>query len=150
MKNNRQAKILEIISTKDIETQFQLLDELKKCGVSTTQATVSRDIKDMHLVKELSPNGIYRYAVSSAENTTNYEAKLKTIFRECVTSVQIAQNIIVVKTLPGLAQAAGSTIDGMAIPHVVGTLCGDDTAFIAMQDTASAQAFCHDIKLMLD
>ena len=135
MKNNRQTKILEIISEKDIETQFQLLDELKKCGLSTTQATVSRDIKDMHLVKELSPNGVYRYAVSSADNTTNYEARLKTIFRECVTSVQNAQNI---------------TLDGMAIPHVVGTLAGDDTAFIAMQDAVSAQAFCHDIKLMLD
>jgi len=149
MKNNRQAKILEIIAEKDIETQFQLLDELRARGVNTTQATVSRDIKNMRLVKELSAAGVYRYTQPAAENAANYESKLRAIFRESVTSVQPAQNIIVVKTLPGLASAACSALDNMGISNLVGTLAGDDTAFLAMQDAASAEAFCSEIRQML-
>lgn len=149
MKNIRQIKIFEIIENNDIETQYQLLDELKKNGFNTTQATVSRDIKDMRLVKELSPGGNYRYAASASETYANYESKLKTIFRECVTSVECAQNLVILKTLPGLAPAACSALDGMDISSIAGTLAGDDTAFVAMYDNASAQQFCNDIKTLL-
>lgn len=149
MKNLRQAKILEIITNKDIETQFQLLDELKRAGFDTTQATVSRDIKNMRLVKELGANGSYKYTVSSSESLSTHENKLRNIFRECVTSVAFAQNLVVLHTLPGLANAACSALDGMVFENLVGTLAGDDTAFIAMRDTAAAHAFCSEIKQML-
>ena len=149
MKNLRQNKILEIIEDKEVETQYQLLEELKKAGFNTTQATVSRDIKDMRLVKELGSNGSYKYAVSSTENFANYESKLRTIFRESVTNVDYAQNLVIMHTLPGAAHVACSALDGMEIAHLVGTLAGDDTAFIAMRDTQAAQTFCTEIKQML-
>ncbi|MGI5970317.1 MAG: arginine repressor [Oscillospiraceae bacterium] len=149
MKSKRQKIILEIISSKDIETQHQLLKELESRGFHTTQATVSRDIKDMHLVKELGASGAYKYTVSTAESFSNHKNKLRMIFRESVTSVECAQNLIVLKTLPGLANGACSALDGMEISELVGTLAGDDTAFLAMKDNASAAAFCSEIRAML-
>ena len=110
MKTRRQAKILEIISSKEVETQEQLLQELLKGGFVTTQATVSRDIKELRVVKELSPSGSYRYATSLQENAATFSGRLHKIFRECVTSVDCAQNMVVIRTLPGLANGAGSAV----------------------------------------
>ena len=106
MKIKRQAKIMEIISAMDIETQEQLLDELQKSGFKSTQATISRDIKELRIVKELTSMGTYRYATSNKEVGGTFSARLNTIFRECVTSFDYAQNMVVIKTLPGLASAA--------------------------------------------
>ena len=100
MKSGRQSEILKIISERDIETQNQLLQALSERGVKTTQATLSRDIKDMRLVKELGPNGTYRYAAARSE-TENYEERLKKIFRESILSCDIAQNLLIIRTLPG-------------------------------------------------
>ena len=149
MKPGRQSIIMEIISEKDIETQNQLLEELAARGVKSTQATLSRDIRDMRLVKELGPNGNYRYAAASKPSTAALDIKLRNIFKECVLSYDIAQNILVVRTLPGLASGACSALDGMEIDGLVGTLAGDDTAFIAMRDNASAQALYHEIESLL-
>ncbi len=149
MKPGRQSIIMEIISEKDIETQNQLLEELAARGVKSTQATLSRDIRDMRLVKELGPNGNYRYAAASKPSTAALDIKLRNIFKECVLSYDIAQNILVVRTLPGLASGACSALDGMEIDGLVGTLAGDDTAFIAMRDNASAQALYHEIEGLL-
>ncbi len=149
MKPGRQSIIMEIISEKDIETQNQLLEELAARGVKSTQATLSRDIRDMRLVKELGPNGNYRYAAASKPSTAALDIKLRNIFKECVLSYDIAQNILVVRTLPGLASGACSALDGMDIDGLVGTLAGDDTAFIAMRDNASAQALYHEIESLL-
>lgn len=107
MKSQRQAKILEIISNKNIETQEQLLAELQEEGFRGTQATISRDIKELRVVKELTSLGTYRYTVSSSDLGSSFSVRLNTIFRECVISFDYAQNIIVVRTLPGLASAAG-------------------------------------------
>ena len=148
MKVNRQAKILEIIQREDIETQNQLIDALRAAGVNSTQATVSRDIKELRLVKELGANGSYRYVCSSDE-ISNYREKLRTIFKESVRSAECAQNIVVVRTLPGLAPAACSALDGMSIKNLVGTLAGDDTAFLAMRDNNAADEFCREIHLMM-
>ena len=145
MKDSRQKKILDILGAKDIETQNQLIDELLKAGVHSTQATISRDIKELRLIKELTPRGTYRYAVSASEENDHAE-KLRTIFRESVTSYVCAQNIVVIKTLPGLASAACSAIDKMNIENLAGTLAGDDTAFIAMTDNESAERLCRDIE----
>ena len=149
MKPGRQSIIMEIISEKDIVTQNQLLDELAARGVKSTQATLSRDIRDMRLVKELGPNGNYRYAAASKPSTAALDIKLRNIFKECVLSYDLAQNILVIKTLPGLASGACSALDGMEINGLVGTLAGDDTAFIAMRDNAAAQALYHEIEGLL-
>lgn len=149
MKPGRQSIIMEIISEKDIETQNQLLEELAARGVKSTQATLSRDIRDMRLVKELGPNGNYRYSAASKPSTAALDIKLRNIFKECVLSYDIAQNILVVRTLPGLASGACSALDGMEIDGLVGTLAGDDTAFIAMRDNAAAQALYHEIEGLL-
>ena len=149
MKTSRQNKILEIISSQDIETQHQLMEALREHGVKSTQATVSRDIKELRLIKELSPTGRYRYVAVGRDDMVDYDQCLRKIFRESVTSYAVAQNIIVIKTLPGLANAACSTLDGMNIHDLVGTLAGDDTAFLAMRDNAAAERFCHEIEEML-
>ncbi|HIW15870.1 MAG TPA: arginine repressor [Firmicutes bacterium] len=149
MKTSRQNKILEIISSQDIETQHQLMEALREHGVKSTQATVSRDIKELRLIKELSPTGRYRYVAVGRDDMVDYDQRLRKIFRESVTSYAVAQNIIVIKTLPGLANAACSTLDGMNIHDLVGTLAGDDTAFLAMRDNAAAERFCHEIEEML-
>lgn len=149
MKIKRQAKIMEIISSMDIETQEQLLDELQKSGFKSTQATISRDIKELRIVKELTSLGTYRYAASNKEVGGTFSARLNTIFRECITSFDYAQNIVVIKTMPGLASAACSAIDAMNMSVVVGSLAGDDTAFLVMRDINAAAAFCAEIKKLL-
>ena len=149
MKVKRQAKIMEIISAMDIETQEQLLDELQKSGFKSTQATISRDIKELRIVKELTSMGTYRYATSNKEVGGTFSARLNTIFRECVTSFDYAQNMVVIKTLPGLASAACSAIDAMNMSVVVGSLAGDDTAFLVMRDNHAAAAFCAEIKKLV-
>lgn len=149
MKFQRQAKILELIEQYEIETQEELSVRLCDLGYDTTQATVSRDIKELRLIKVLSPNGKYRYATSTQEAESSFVTRLQNIFRECVTSVDCAQNIVVIKTLPALGSAAAMAIDAMRIPNVVGTLSGDDTVFIVMRDNACAVEFCEDTKNML-
>ena len=149
MKNDRQSMILEIISQENIETQEQLLARLQERGISSTQATISRDIKQMHLIKEPVGQGVYKYAVSGNRTKLNFAEKLRTIFRESITSIDYAQNIVVIKTMPGLASAACSALDNMNISYMVGSLAGDDTAFLLMRDTESAAAFCEEIKEML-
>ena len=149
MKNDRQAMILEIISQENIETQEQLLSRLQERGISSTQATISRDIKQMHLIKEPVGHGGYKYAVSGNRTKLNFAEKLRTIFRESITSIACAQNIVVIKTMPGLASAACSALDNMDITYMVGSLAGDDTAFLLMQDAESAAAFCEEIRAML-
>ncbi|NLO49155.1 MAG: arginine repressor [Clostridiales bacterium] len=149
MKTARQYKILEIIASKDIETQNQLIDELREYGFFSTQATVSRDIRELRLVKELGENGRSKYVVPLETTTIDFSDRLKSIFRESVTTCACAQNLIVIKTLPGLANAACAAIDSMEIKHLVGSLAGDDTVFLAMADNSAAEAFCHDIKSMI-
>ena len=149
MKSQRQAKILEIIANKSIETQEQLLSELQAEGFRGTQATISRDIKELRIVKELTSLGTYRYTISASDLGSSFSARLNTIFRECVISFDYAQNIIVVRTLPGLASAAGSAIDAMNLHSIVGTLAGDDTVMIVMRDNNSAAAFCGEIKNLI-
>lgn len=149
MKSIRQAAILELIEKNNIETQSQLIEELEKAGISSTQATVSRDIKELHIIKELAPDGSYRYAILHKKERQNHTARLQAIFRECVTSCVCAQNIVVIKTLPGLAQAACSAIDSMNIESLAGTLGGDDTAFLCMYTAEEAREFTEEIKGML-
>lgn len=149
MKPGRQSVILKIISERDIETQHQLMQALAERGIKSTQATLSRDIKDMRLVKELGPNGNYRYVQAAKPEQDDSSERLRKILKESLVSFDLAQNLLVIKTLPGLAPAACSAIDGMHIENLVGTLAGDDTAFLAMMDNESALRFYHEIETIL-
>lgn len=150
MKIRRQEEILAIIRENNIETQDQLLEKLRERGVHSTQATISRDIKELHLVKELAGSGTYRYTVSEKKSSMNTAGRLNTIFRESVTSVDFAQNIVVLKTMPGAASAACSALDGMALSGMLGSLAGDDTAILVMRTTQSAEELCRSLTRMLD
>lgn len=149
MKPGRQSVILEIISERNIETQHQLMQALAERGIKSTQATLSRDIKDMRLIKELGPNGNYRYVQAAKPEQDDSSERLRKILKESLVSFDLAQNLLVIKTLPGLAPAACSAIDGMHIENLVGTLAGDDTAFLAMRDNESALRFYHEIETIL-
>ena len=150
MKTQRQAKIVEIISNQDVETQEQLLDALRAAGFNSTQATISRDIKELRIIKELTNFGTYRYTTSTKEVSGSFSSRLNTIFRECVTDFDYAQTLMVIKTFPGLASAAGSAIDAMNMSVVIGTLAGDDTVLVVMRDTNAAAAFYGEIKNLLN
>lgn len=150
MKSQRQAKIIEIITTRDMETQEQLLAALQECGFHSTQATVSRDIKELHIVKELTKFGTYRYTTSAKEVTGSFSVRLNSIFKECVASYDYSGNLVVVRTIPGLASAADSAVDSMDMSFVLGTIAGDDTVLIVMRDSNAAAAFCGEIKNILE
>jgi len=146
VKTQRQAKIMEIISNTNVETQEQLLQLLQEAGFTSTQATISRDIKELRIVKELTTLGTYRYSAGTKEVPSTFSNRLNTIFKECVTGFDYAQNIVVIRTLPGLANAAASAMDAMELSVVLGTLAGDDTVMVVMRDSNSAAAFCGEIK----
>ena len=150
MKRARQAEILNVIRMMDVETQEQLLAELKLRGFTTTQATISRDIKQLRLVKELAPSGSYCYVAADRQEGKSSAGRLRNIFKEGVVSVEAAQNLVVVKTMPGLASAACSALDGMEIAGMVGSLAGDDTGMLIMRDSASAEAFCSEAHKLLE
>ena len=146
MKFQRQAKILDLIDRFEIETQEDLTAHLRALGYNTTQATISRDIRQLRIVKQLAPSGVYRYqtAVHPAEH--QFSERLNVIFKQSITSVDYAQNILVIKTMVGMANAAMAALDAMNIPEIVGTLAGDDTAFAVLRDTPSAANLCAEIR----
>ena len=149
MKFKRQAAILDIISNNEIKTQEELSAHLRERGYNATQATISRDIKELHLVKEPVGNGTYRYTQAAGKQRQNIAGRLRNIFREGVTSFDVAQNIVVIKTMPGLASAAAAALDGMEIDGFVGSLAGDDTAILIMRTNDAASRFCSEIHEML-
>ena len=142
MKTVRQVTILDIIEKNDIETQEELADALRLRGIQVTQATVSRDIKELRLVKEISPSGNYRYAPASADETSDAARRLEGIFQDACLSFDYALHTVVIRTLPGLAQAVGSALDSMDHENVVGSIAGDDTVVIIMRNAATAERLC--------
>lgn len=149
MKAQRQAKIVEIISNANVETQEQLLQALTDQGFNSTQATISRDIKELRIVKELTSLGTYRYCVPEKDAPPAISDRLNNIFRECVISVDSAENLVVIHTLPGMANAAGSALDAMRSGAVLGTLAGDDTVVVVMREGHAAAAFSGEIKAVI-
>lgn len=151
MKSKRQAEILRLIAEHEIETQEQMLEALRTCGIKATQATISRDIKELNLTKQQGAGGVSRYVVTPAKQIHHgYTNRLKNIFKEGVTSYDVAQNIVVVKTMPGLASAAAAALDSMEVEGLVGSLAGDDTVLIIMRTNQAAERFCQEIKFMLN
>ena len=148
MKSRRHAKILDIISEYPIETQDELLTRLKDEGYKATQATISRDIKDLRLVKTLGSDGKYRY-VSAAKNSTDIRSNFSSLFSSSVNSIDFAQNIVVIKTLSGMAQAVCAALDSNDYKAVVGTIAGDDTIFIACRSSQLAVSLTEELKKLI-
>lgn len=129
MRVSRQNKILELIKTNDVETQEQLLDLLSNAGYKVTQATVSRDIRELQLIKSQVKDGKYKYISGNYDNRPISE-RFTRIFRESTLSYNAAQNLIIVKTLSGCSGAAGEAIDCLSLEHIVGSISGDNTLLI--------------------
>lgn len=148
MKRKRHALILELIQQYEITTQDELLAKLRENGFEVTQATVSRDIKELRLVKAMSPSGQYRYMAGAAQGD-EYLAKFYTIFSGSVISVDYAGNTCVVKCYAGMAQAACAAIDSMHFEGIVGTLAGDDTIFVLCRTPELTQQLKSSLDKML-
>jgi len=146
MKSARQNVILEIVSEQDIETQGQLLEALEARGVTSTQATVSRDIKELRLVKEISPSGRYRYAPASQDEASDASRRMMEIFREGCVGFDHALHTVVIKTLPGLASAVCGAVDAMWDENILGTVAGDDTGILIMRNAAAAERLCAQLR----
>lgn len=148
MKYSRHAKILELIEKYQIETQEELAEKLKEHGMDVTQATVSRDIKELRLIKVMVDKDHYKYApISHTEATiTN---KLLTIFTESFVGCDYANNIVVVKTLPGMAQASASAVDTLKWTEIVGTIAGDDTMMIVCRAERIAEELVDKLSKMI-
>ena len=149
MKFKRQAAILDIISNNEIKTQEELSAHLRERGYNATQATISRDMKELRLIKVASHSGGYQYSTPDQSGSVTHMTRLKNIFRECVVKVDRAQNLVVLKTLVGMANAAAAAIDAMKIEDVVGTLAGDDTIFIVLKHNHEAEELCEAVQSML-
>ncbi|MCZ2260117.1 transcriptional regulator AhrC/ArgR [Sporosarcina sp. G11-34] len=132
-KGHRHIRIRDIISNFEIETQDQLVESLKNANVDVTQATVSRDIKEMHLIKVPLENGRYKYSLPQV-HTYNTEEKLSRAMNDAFVSIDGAGHFLVLKTLPGNAQAVGSLLDHLRWEEVLGTICGDDTCLLICRD----------------
>lgn len=149
MKKERQKKIIELIKQKPIETQEELQQALLSAGVEVTQATVSRDIKELRIVKMLDESGIYRYAVNSGSLGTK-SPKHREMFAGSVISVDYAMNDVVIKCHTGMAQGACASLDLMHLDNVLGTLAGDDTIFVITRTEKDAAALCAKLKAIID
>lgn len=139
LRSVRHTKILEIISHKEIETQEELCAELNAMNYVVTQATISRDIRDLHLFKVAGIEKKYRYAYIN-DGESEISPKMKSLFRDCVVGVSAAQNLVVVKTLTGNGANAGAVVDKLNYDEVVGSVAGDDTLLVVCKDTDAANA----------
>lgn len=149
MKSKRHSKIIDIISEKDIETQEDLAEELKAAGFDVTQATVSRDIKSLKLIKTQDSRGRYKYSIIKSESNDMVD-KLTSILKNTVNKAENVNNMVIVKTLTGSASAAAEAIDSLSLGEVAGTIAGDNTIFIVVRDAERANALVENIQKMLN
>ncbi|MDR3295032.1 MAG: arginine repressor [Clostridiales Family XIII bacterium] len=138
MRYARQSKILDLISAHEIDTQEKLAESLRKSGFHVTQATISRDIRELQLVKSLTPSGRYKYTVGGTNQPVT--DRFVKIFRETIQSVACSGNLIVIKTLAGCANAAAETIDSLNFPNILGSIAGDNTLLLIVNDPANVPA----------
>ena len=139
MKSERQKRILELVGEHEIETQEDLTSRLREEGYTVTQATVSRDLKELKLSKATTAHGTYRYSLNIPKSMDE-PVRLNDAMANSIVSVDYSLNNVVIKTYPGLAQAVASTVDGMRIPEVLGCVAGDDTIILVTRDAeCSAQ-----------
>lgn len=145
----RQSKILELIESNEIETQEELAEHLKRLKIDVTQATVSRDIRELRLVKVLSSSGKYKYAPIN-QNTEGTTSRLIKIFKNSIVSVNIAGHMLVIKTLPGAAQVCASAVDSLGLEDIAGSIAGDDTIFVAISDMDRVKEIASTLESLLN
>ena len=150
MKHKRHAKILELINIYEIYTQEELADKLKAGGFKITQATISRDIKELKLLKipSKNKNGHSKYAAGISEETVS--AKFYNILKETITDIKPAKNLLVVKTYPGMAQAAAAAVDATPFPETLGTIAGDDTMLLIFAEDETAELVARRLEKIVD
>lgn len=148
MKSGRQAKILELIREYEINTQEGLISKLRENGFEVTQATVSRDIKELKLQKTLTTDGKYRYA-AAAKTPSSLTESFDSLFSASVLSVDYAGNMIVIKTVSGMAQGACAAMDAVELSGVLGTIAGDDTIFVVAKNEAAALNVASNLKKLI-
>jgi len=148
VKADRHVKILEIITKKPIETQDELAEELKEQGFNVTQATISRDIKELRLIKVLTENNKYRYALPDTK-TNNISERLVRMFKESIVGFDHSDNLIVIKTLTGAANAAAAAIDALQWKEIVGTIAGDDTILVIVRSKSGVKDLLERFKSLM-
>ena len=148
MKRNRQEKMLELISRYEIDTQDELIARLRDCGFEVTQATVSRDIRELKISKMMTGKGTYRYVLPK-QTAAGSGQKFSTALIDSIVSVESACNIVVIKTYPGLANAVAVGIDNLNFSQILGCVAGDDTIMIATRDYESADMICNRLHELL-
>lgn len=146
MKMTRHAKIKEIIDQNKIETQEDLAAALRSEGIEVTQATVSRDIKELMLVKVPDANGNYHYAYPKEHNMLLTPGRLERTFQDSIVSIRHSDCMAVIRTLPGTAQAVAYAIDYMKWPEILGTIAGDDTVFVVLENKVGVETLLHRFK----
>ncbi|HHV72471.1 MAG TPA: arginine repressor [Clostridia bacterium] len=149
MKSKRHSLILEIIKSKDIETQEELTAELEKRGINVTQATVSRDIKELRLIKVPTEANRYKYALPEEQVSAAIYEKMSRVIKESVINIDASENIIVIKTLTGSAQGVAAGIDSIKWPEVIGTVAGDDTIFLVIKPKDAVQSVMEKLRLLI-
>ncbi len=149
MKKSRQRKIVEIIEKYHVETQGELTEYLKEAGYAVTQATVSRDIRELRLSKVPAGDGTQKYVIFKQDDS-NMEDKYIRVLRDCFMSMEMAQNILVIKTVSGMAMAAAAAIDALKMSEVVGCIAGDDTIMVAARDSEETKALLEKIRVMVE
>ncbi len=148
MRNKRHEAILDLITKNNIETQQELTIALSSIGFDVTQATVSRDIKELRLLKKLNDSGRYVYAPHTSKNSEGVTDKMSIILSKSIISVDYALNTVVIKTLAGMAQGAASVLDALQFSECLGTIAGDDTIFVTVRSENAAQKLCKKLKSM--
>lgn len=148
MKNKRHEKILEVIEKKNIETQEELAKILNEAGFVVTQATVSRDIKKLGLVKVKGKGSHQKYAPKAASTLVEYDKYVR-VLKDAITGMDDAENILVIKTVPGMAMAVAAALDSLRIPEIIGSIAGDDTIMCATKNNRYAKDVMDKIRLMI-
>lgn len=149
MKKIRQGKILELVQEFDVETQEELVDRLKEAGLAVTQATVSRDIREMKLTKVAAAGGRQKYAVLQQDDG-QMEDKFLRVLQDGFVSMDMAQNILVVKTVSGMAMAVAAALDALNFSEIVGCIAGDDTIFVALRTQEGAAELMEKLESSLE
>lgn len=149
MKKSRQRKIIEIIEKYHVETQGELTEYLKEAGYAVTQATVSRDIRELKLSKVPAGDGRQKYVVLKQDDS-NMGDKYIRVLRDGFMSMEMAQNILVIKTVSGMAMAVAAAIDALRLSEVVGCIAGDDTIMVAARDVDETKSLLDKIRVMIE
>ena len=146
MKNARQQKILELIEKYDIDTQEIMIEKLSEAGINATQTTISRDIRELKLVKGISASGVYKYILPTLKKESSAPV-LNSALTESVTEIESAGNIVVVKTYPGMANALAVCVDSLEKPHIIGSVAGDDTILLVVKTPEIATEVAHELRV---